>query len=57
MPSLYNGSENITINADGNITEKNNSENIFGVNVDYKLKFNEHLSRILPYKNFEKNSY
>ena len=55
MPSLYNGSENITINADGNITEKSNCENLFGVNVDYKLKFNEHLSRILPCKNFEKN--
>ena len=59
---------NITINVDDNIIGKNICEKILGVNVDYKLKFNEHLdsilkkagrkvnalSRILPYMNFEK---
>ena len=65
---LIGGSENITINVDGNIIGKNICEKLLGVNVDYKLKFNEHLdsilkkagrkihalSRILPYMNFEK---
>ena len=51
-----------------NITEKSAYEKLLGVNVDYNLKFNEHLesilkkaickanalSRILPYRNFEK---
>ena len=64
---LISGSENITINIDGNIIEKNICEKL-GLNVDYKLKFNEHLEsilkkagrnvkaflRILPYKHFEK---
>ena len=61
-------SDNITINVDGNILGKSICEKLLGVNVDYKLKFNEHLdsifkkagrkvnarSRILPYMNFEK---
>ena len=65
---LISCSENITINVDGNIIGKSISEKLLGVNVDYKLKFNEHLdsifkkagpkvnfvSRILPYTNFEK---
>ena len=56
------------INVDGNIIEKNIFEKLLGVNVDYKLKFNEHLdsilkkagrkvnalSRILPYMDFKK---
>ena len=56
------------INVDGNIIEKSIFEKLLGVNVDYKLKFNEHLdsilkkagrkvnalSRILPYMNFKK---
>ena len=51
-----------------NIIEKSAYEKLLGVNVDYNLKFNEHLesilkkamrklnavSRILPYRNFEK---
>ena len=67
---LISGSENITINEDGNITEKSICEKLLGVNVDYKLKLNEHLEnilkkasrnvnaflRILPYKNLEKSS-
>ena len=65
---LISGSENITINVDGNIIEKSICEKLLGLNVDYKLKFNEQLEsilgkagrnvnaflRILPYKNFEK---
>ena len=65
---FISGSENITINADGNITGKSICEKLLGVNIDYKLKLNEHLdsilkkagrkvnvlSRILPYMNFEK---
>ena len=39
---LISGSENITINEDGNITEKSICEKLLGVNVDYKLKLNEH---------------
>ena len=65
---LISGSENITINVDRNIIEKSICDKLLGLNVDYKLKFNEHLQsilkkagqkvnaflRILPYKNFEK---
>ena len=63
---LINCSEKITINVDGNIIEKSICEKLPSVNVDCKLKFNEHrilkkavrkvnaLSRILPYMNFEK---
>ena len=65
---LISGSENITINVDGNIIEKSICEKLLGLNVDYKLKFNKHLEsilkkagrnvnaflRMLPYKNFEK---
>ena len=65
---LITGSENIIINVDGNIIEKSICEKLPGLNVDYKLKFNEDLEsifkkagrnvnaflRILPYKNFEK---
>ena len=59
---------NITINADGNVIGKSACEKLAGVNVGYKLKFNEHLdsiskkpgwkvnalSTIFPYMNFEK---
>ena len=65
---LISGSENFTINVDGNVIEKSICKNLLGLNVDYKLKFNEHLEsilkkagrnvnaflRVLPYKNFEK---
>ena len=65
---LISGNENITINVDGNIIEKRICEKLLGVNVDYKLNFNEQLdsifkiagrkvnalSRILPYMSFEK---
>ena len=65
---LISCSENITINVHDNIIGKSIYEKLLGVNVDYKLKFNEHLdsilkkagrkvnvlSRILPYMNFEK---
>ena len=65
---LISGSENITINVDGNIIEKSICKKLLGLNVDCKLKFNKHLEsifkkagrnvnaflRILPYKNFEK---
>ena len=65
---LISGSEIIIINVDGNIKEKSICEKLLGLNVDYKVKFNEHLEsvfkkadrnvnaflRILPYKNFEK---
>ena len=44
---LISGSENITINVDGNITKKSICEKLLGLNVDYKLKFNEHLESIL----------
>ena len=43
---LVSGSEN-TANVDANIIGKINCEKLFNVNVDYKLKFNEHLDRIL----------
>ena len=39
-------SENTTINVDGNIIGKRICEKLLGVNVDYKLKFNEHLDSI-----------
>ena len=42
---LISGSENI-INVDGNIIEKSICEKLPGLNVDYKLKFNEHLESI-----------
>lgn len=45
--SLLSGSENITINVDGSIIEKSTYEKLFGVNVDFNLKFNEHLDSIL----------
>ena len=65
---LRSGSANITINADGNIKEKSICEELLGLNVYYKLKFNKHLDsilkkagrnlnpllRILPYMSFEK---
>ena len=65
---LISGSENITINVDGNIIEKDICQKLLGLKVDYKLKFNEHLEsilkkagrnvnvflRILANKNFEK---
>ena len=68
--SLISGSENITINVDGNIIGESIIEKLLGVNVDLKLKFNEHLdsifkkagrkvnalSRIFPYMVFEKRS-
>ena len=68
---LISCSENITINVDGNIIGKSFCEILLGVNVDYKLKFNEQLdsilkkasrkvnalSRILPGMNFEKGGY
>ena len=47
MISLLSGSENITINVDGSIIEKSTYEKLFGVNVDFNLKFNEHLDSIL----------
>ena len=40
------GSENITINVDNNMIEKSTYEKLLGVNVDYNLKFNEHLDNI-----------
>ena len=43
---LIRGSENIIINVDGNIIEKSICEKLLGLNVDYKLKFNEHLESI-----------
>ena len=42
---LISGSENITINVDGNIIEKSICEKLLGVNVDYKLKHNESILR------------
>ena len=39
---LISGGQNITINVDGNIIEKSICEKLLGVNIDYKLKFNEH---------------
>ena len=44
---LKSGSEDITIYVDGDIIGKSICEKPFGVNVDYKLKFNEHLDSIL----------
>ena len=44
---FISGIENITINVDGNITGKSICEKLLGVNIDYKLKFNEHLNSIL----------
>ena len=44
---FISGSENITINVDGNITGKSICEKLLGVNIDYKLKLNEHLDSIL----------
>lgn len=32
---------------EGNITEKNNDEKLFGANVGYKIKFNENFDNIL----------
>ena len=66
--SLTNSSGNINIDVDSNITEKSICEKCLGVNVDYKLTFNENLdcvlkkadqevnalSIILPFMNFEK---
>lgn len=66
--SLTNSSGNINIDVDSNITEKSICEKFLGVNVDYKLTFNENLdcvlkkadqevnalSIILPFMNFEK---
>ena len=43
---LISGSENITINVDGNIVEKSICAKLVGLNVDYKLKLNEHLESI-----------
>ena len=68
---LISGSENFTINLDGNIIGKSICENLLGLKVDYKLKFTEHLEsilkkagrnvnaflRVLPYKNFEKKTH
>ena len=42
---LISNSEN-NINADGNIIGKSICEKLLGVNVDYKLNFNEHLDNI-----------
>ena len=44
---LISGSEIIPINVDGNIREKSICEKLLSVNVDYKLKLNEHLESIL----------
>ena len=44
---LISGSENITINVDGNIIGQSICETLLRGNVDYKLKFNEHLHSIL----------
>ena len=41
---LVSCSENITINVDGNIIGKSICEKFLGVNIDYKLIFNEHLN-------------
>ena len=38
---LKSGSENITINLDGNIIGNSICEKLLAVNVDYKLKFND----------------
>ena len=38
---VISDSENITINANGNIKEKSTCENLLSVNTDYKLKINE----------------
>ena len=43
---LISGSENITINVPCNIIDKIICEKLFGLNVDYKLKFNKHLDSI-----------
>ena len=43
MLSPYKLQWNITVNVDGNITRKSICEKLVGVNVDCKLKFNEHL--------------
>ena len=43
---LISGSKNITINVDGNIIAKRICENLLGVNVDSKLRLNEHLGSI-----------
>ena len=65
---LTNSTGNININVDRNITEKSICEKFLGVNVDYKLTFNENLdcvlkkadqevnalSIILPFMNFKK---
>ena len=44
---LKSGSEDITIYVDGDVIDQSICEKPFGVNVDYKLKFNEHLDSIL----------
>ena len=68
---LIRGSENNTINVDGNVIEKSNCEKLLGVDADYKLKFKKRLdsilknagrkadalSRILFYMNFEKKMH
>ena len=68
---LISGSENSTINVDGNVIEKSNCEKLLGVDADYKLKFKKRLdsilknagrkadalSRILSYMNFEKKMH
>ena len=46
MSSLISGCENITINVDNDTTEKSNCEKLLVVDVDYKLKFNEHSDSI-----------
>ena len=52
---LISGSENITINVDGNIIEKIICEKLLGLKVDYKLKLNEHLESI--HKSRSKRKY
>ena len=44
---LISCSDNITINVDGNIIRKSICEKLLGANVDYELKFKEHLESIL----------
>ena len=43
---LISCSESITINVDGSIIGKSICEKLLGVNVDYKLKFKEHLDSV-----------
>ena len=39
---LFSGSENITIKVGDNIIGKGIGEKLLGINLDYKIKFNEH---------------